>query len=585
MLNTKPQPDVDSSIDQGEVKQAKEVVQSLIKTLKAYKMYLPNNPIHQKFSTELLQKLFTFLWEQGELSLQVTKSEFLYKGQIVYSDTEKEMNLVFRLCADGINSLTIHDGLVKEEFFEFLDILTKGLNPNNFDDDLVTLLWAKGFEHIKYVATDEFLQTEGLEKQIAEVKGQGTPVGGDFKEAYEEAMSKGADAEGIQRTSNPGSLSVFTLSREDIEELKKELGLGGNSVENTSVKNTIAAVIEILFEILYSEGNIEAFSEMAMYLEKGTESLLRRGDLSSVNKIMDGLREMLGKKEIFSENQIFRIQKAIEKMGSEENIRNLKGVLNSGEIKDAEGLYYYISHLDKRSIPNLCELLDANDMQNRRVVCDALAELSKGDVELLAKKLGDKNWFITRNIIYVLGKTGNKGAVEYLKRTLDNPEARVRKETVRALGRIGTEKAKELLVSVLGDEDSQNRILAARNLASLGYKRALEPLLKIINRADFSEKESAEKRAIMEAYGRIGQDEAIPFLGDTLKKKGWFGKAKKDEMRSCAAYALGAIGSKEAKELLISETSSKDEVVKEACKMALASIGRVTKEEDQLMED
>jgi len=52
----------------------------------------------------------------------------------------------------------------------------------------------------------------------------------------------------------------------------------------------------------------------------------------------------------------------------------------------------------------------------------------------------------------------------------------------------------------------------ARNLANLNYKRALEPFAKIINRTDFSEKGFSERKAIMEAYGRIGQGEVISSL-------------------------------------------------------------------------
>src|SRR3990172_343687 len=72
---------------------AKEVVQVLVKTIKATKMYLPNNPVYIKFREELKEKFDAYFKYEDYLSFLVKRFELTFLDQQVYNNPEKEDNI------------------------------------------------------------------------------------------------------------------------------------------------------------------------------------------------------------------------------------------------------------------------------------------------------------------------------------------------------------------------------------------------------------------------------------------------------------------------------------------------------------
>jgi hypothetical protein len=62
--------------------------------------------------------------------------------------------------------------------------------------------------------------------------------------------------------------------------------------------------------------------------------------------------------------------------------------------------------------------------------------------------------------------------------------------------------------------------------------------MEIILSDDFGKREYNEKSSFFRALVETGSKEPIPVLRKMVNKKGWFQKAKTDEMRQCAASAL-----------------------------------------------
>src|SRR4051812_12741096 len=63
--------DISEEINKEELKSAKDVVQLLTKTAKTLKIYLPNNPIHQKFLQDLTDHFAGHLHEYGAFRLRI----------------------------------------------------------------------------------------------------------------------------------------------------------------------------------------------------------------------------------------------------------------------------------------------------------------------------------------------------------------------------------------------------------------------------------------------------------------------------------------------------------------------------------
>src|ERR1700739_3709407 len=158
-------PEVVEEIEKEELKSVKEVVQYLTKTAKTFKIYLPNNPIHQKFLHDLSEHFTVHLQEYGTLRFKVKQYELLYGNEVVYENPNRLESLAFCLFVDGMREISFHPGLSKEELMSFLEVLGKISDAKGTDDDVVTLLWEKKFCHITYLIVEDFWEYGDLTGQ------------------------------------------------------------------------------------------------------------------------------------------------------------------------------------------------------------------------------------------------------------------------------------------------------------------------------------------------------------------------------------------------------------------------------------
>ncbi len=235
-----------------------------------------------------------------------------------------------------------------------------------------------------------------------------------------------------------------------------------------------------------------------------------------------------------------------------------------------------MSLLQRNAVPHLCRLLgELKGSKPRRILCDALADLGRNSVGVFGAFLDDERWYLTRNIVYVLGRIGRKECLPYLEKALDHPDPRVRREAVQAISKaVYRESAIQHLTRKLDDQDGKIRGIVALQLARVGREQALKPLIDLVLSKTFQKREIHEIKQFLQAIGITGSDEAVPALFRILVKKSFFGKIKTDEVRRSAADALGAIGSDEAVMALGDVSRTGDELAKQASLEVLKRIGK-----------
>ncbi|HXV69033.1 MAG TPA: hypothetical protein VD738_08925, partial [Nitrospira sp.] len=144
-----------------EMTSVKRILKLLDKTAKSNRTYGSTNPVAQKFSQQLFEELTGHLATYTKLSFLVQRSELLFKEVVVYQ-AEKDSgseSIAFKLYADGIRELVLHQGLAQEELSFFLDSLWSGTDPNQDDDDIVTRLWSRNLSTITLVTAEELSKT------------------------------------------------------------------------------------------------------------------------------------------------------------------------------------------------------------------------------------------------------------------------------------------------------------------------------------------------------------------------------------------------------------------------------------------
>jgi hypothetical protein len=126
-------------VDKETAESARDVLRALVKTLKAYKMYLPEHAIRRRFREELHARFQRHLEEHGDLVLTVRPYELWCGSTVVYEESNRFENIAFRWSGDGLRVLTFHQGLTAEEIEWLVGILAGDTRP--LDDDIVTQLW------------------------------------------------------------------------------------------------------------------------------------------------------------------------------------------------------------------------------------------------------------------------------------------------------------------------------------------------------------------------------------------------------------------------------------------------------------
>jgi HEAT repeat protein len=553
---------------------ARDLTGALIKAIKAFRFYPPDNPTLKGFRDQLLKKSQFFLNKYQSFEIQVGEYDLSFKGKILYENRDIKTSIAFLIYRDGLRKIRFMKGLEEWEVQGIIDILKQSENINQLEDDIVTLMWEKDFIHISFVATDEFLEetpaiipgnvdqfrknlvfkpvAHHVEVDLAE---EGSEEGVDLDELLSRAIEEPLPFVSDKR--------VYFLTSDEVEGLRKD-------VEGETDPTFVFNIMDILFEILALEKEREPYQDAVNTLLKVLDAFLTLGDFTKAADLLKRVNIILKTYDL-QDWQIENIRKIIVEAGEEVRIDRIGRALEreEGRLEDVNA---YLSLLQKNSIKPLVNLLgELKNSKTRRVFCDALSEIGKNAIEVFTPFTDDRRWYLVRNILYILGRIGKEQSLPYIQRALNHEDLRVKREAIQALGLIGGQKAIGLLVRALTDDDVRVRCLAAINLGKGGKKAGLVPLLEAVQSKDFYKRESAEIKAFFNAIGMIGSNEAIPVLQQLLERKSWFGRGKKDEIRIGAAGAMAMIGTPEATVILEEGKNSKDESIRDACIHALKS--------------
>ncbi len=214
---------------------AGNVIEGILKTKKLFKIYPANNPIYINASKAAFGKFNSFFLHEKELSIQLSQHQIFYTGEEIYHNPEKDDNLALFLFKDGIREITFLKGMPQEELDKFLRLLAIDFEKDAPDDDIVTVLWEKDFEHIKYIADDILLTDDEMS---------------DEKKAYEKARENACSDDSINKAYQ-GSLSA-KIEEEYIPTPLNETDLQHISEDIASLKKPREyKLTTILFELLY----------------------------------------------------------------------------------------------------------------------------------------------------------------------------------------------------------------------------------------------------------------------------------------------------------------------------------------------
>lgn len=170
----------------------------------------------------------------------------------------------------------------------------------------------------------------------------------------------------------------------------------------------------------------------------------------------------------------------------------------------------------------------------------------------------------------LLSEFAELAARQVLDRLLTEPGAANRRALLRLSVRLGAAGVPEMIQRL-----SHPKWFFVRNLCILlgdiGDRRALPGLLNAVSHDD-----SRVKREALQAIGKLGAQEAVPSLGETLLEERFFASAKEDQVRIDAASALYRIGGAEALAFLHRGKRARRSSVRGHCEELLRSLEEIS---------
>jgi hypothetical protein len=579
-----------------DVKRVADWLQALVRTLKAYRMYLPNNPTLHKFQSDLEARTWSCLKEIGDIVLNVQQFDLLFEDYSVYHNAAREESLAFRFFTDGVRQITFREGLEPQELRGVLEVLKKATDTSQGQDDVVTLLWERDFRHIEYVhiSIEDLMDgssSQEYEPEAGAIEGGGIPWPA-RAEIPEEDAPVAVPGESILERSDDWSPKApitpswdetvgvqFALSETETQQLT-------DAIRVEEERPLLNEVLEIVAAILTSEEEPTSFLESASAFQKFIELALEEGDLARANHLLSRLRTIAAKKAETHSELRGLAEQVIREIGRPSFLGQFAPILNAHPDLDPGLLTNFLVQIGPTSAGAVCDLLgQVNHMKHRRALCEALAISCKDDVDVLISRLGDSRWYVIRNVVYVLGRIAHQGVERALDRALHHEDVRVRKEAVRALGNIESPTSRAFLVSAFRDLDASVRIQAALTLAQKRDDRAAQSIWGAIQAPEFVRRDQNERRVFFEAVGKSGSDPFVPRLHEMLTRGGLFRGANEEE-RMNAALALAWLGSPKAIEVLNHELTSKREPVRKAVESALETVRNAAgKKQDSVEEE
>ena len=550
----------------------RQLLDHFIRALKNVMIYPKDNPVPQELKKNLSKRFTDFFENCDELNLKVTSSQLRYGEEVVYEDQTKEEGLAFTLYRDGIREIRFKKKVSLEELSEFLEILRLGIKRVTPEDDLVTLLWGKDFGGISYLVVDEFL-TEELSLSPTFIPPP------DFEKIYYSRIDLPEIPEAEKIIDEKIKIvlnNIKTFAHQEIENLDLLL-------KKDEEYRSLDTTLNILEEILNQPGELSDFNETVGLMEKSLDFLIEQANFSSAYKILEKLKEWEKTQRELSPPRGKRIKEAVDRAGDGRRIKNIGEVLNfaigeyaSGGKEEKIDLYSvqdYLTSLNWNAVSNLVDLLgDLKTFPLRKMLCQVLEKMGHDHIEIVGKGVYDPRWYVVRNVVNILGGIGKEKGLDFLKPALKHNELVVRKEALRSLEKIGGAKAGQLSVSLLDDPSPKIRLNALSLLTKWKVKEAIEPLLQIVEDKEFIFMEEEERKIILFALAKIGEDRVVDHFQRWIRKPAFFNRKEKIETKILAIKALGQINTPKGVAFLKEVSKKNNKALRDASRQALSRV-------------
>jgi HEAT repeat protein len=542
--------------------QISELLQSLVKALRAFQIYLPNNPVYQR-AIQQLTAAFTPVWAAtDEIVLRVAETDFVWEEQVVYHQLAKAESVAWMLYKDGLRVLTLKRGVEDGEIERFLDLVNRArFLTTDAADDLLTLLWEEEFQWISYVFVEPFTDADPAE-----------PQGSDRPELTDAQRREQVEEEAPARPKSVVDMDDFDSTLYFLDE--SEITYIVNEVRQEYTRDVRSSALALLFDLFETQGAPAVRQEIVAIVESIFPNLLNQSEFRVVASVMRELRGLAETTRDLSAGEKAQLAAFAARLSEPLIVSQVVQSLDESSVRPSEeDVGEVLGELRPGALETVVGLLpDLQTPQVRTLLEKAVDRLAASNSAEVLRLLRLPEWPGLRGIIDVCARLRLQGAVPGLGDALSHADAEVRQAAVMALAAIDSPGALAHIDRAIDDDDRAVRVAAVKAAGLRGYRNALRRIEAVVQGKSLKDMDLSEKRAFFEAYGAIAGAAGVKTLGTLLEGRGLLRAKEKPETRACAALALGRVGTAEARGLLERAANDKDLIVRNAVNHALREV-------------
>lgn len=542
--------------------QVAELLRVMVKALRAFQMYLPNNPVYQRAMQSLAQA-FPPVWEfTDHLVLAVVENQVIWEQEVVYDHENRSESFAWLLYKDGLRFLTLHRGVEDGEVQRFLTAVNQArlLTPDA-GDDLLTLLWAEDFQRIDY----RFVEV--LSENLVVLDPQAVTLEGQYR--ADEAAH--VIREEVAQERPPGVVTLddfdstlYFLEEAEVETLRRELELEYS-------RDVRGSSLDILFDVFELQDDADVRAEILGVLEQLLPGLLANGEYGAVARMLRELRATADRARVADSPVGARFEAFEANLSQPEILSQLLQAIDEASQAPADAdIGELLRELRPAALATVAAFLPRmRDRGIQEAIGGAAERLAAAHPSEVLRLLESGRVEVLRGLVPLLARVPQPAALPRLGDLLGHADAGLRLAAVEALAAVGTPGAMGFLERALADEERGVRLAALAAVAARGWKGALKRLEAVVNGRAREDMERAERRQFFEAYAQIAGAAGLATLADILEPRGLLRRRESAETRTCAAYAVARIRTAEARALLERIATDKELAVRNAASRAL----------------
>lgn len=548
--------------------QVEELFRTLTKAVRAFQMYLPNNPIYQR-AIDNIRTGFAPIWASGldRLVLQIVETDLVWEEQVVYHQPSKPDSLAWSLYKDGMRVLTLSPGVERDEIVRFLDVIQRARTlPPDAGDDLLTLLWEQDFSLVQYHFTDFIpeagvpgLSGEGAYSQPAE--DPAAQARENREKVVEEAPARPSGVIDLQDFDS----TLYWLEEGEIRALSE-------AIEKEYQQDLRRNVLNIVFDVLEQRNDDWVRFEILDSLEVYLPHVLNAGDFRVVAHILREARLLARRAGLLTPEQRERLESFTGRMSEAGVLQQLLQSVTEAQVPPTEDdLRELFGELRPAGLEPVLVWLPKIPEESpvHRLLSSAADRLAETSPQEVVRLLRHPESEALTAVVNLCARLRIASALPGLTETARHEQPGVRAATVRALEALGTVAAMQLVEGALDDGDREVRIAAAQAAARRGYKGALARIEAVVRGRGDRLMDLTERMRFFEAYAEVAGPSALALLSEMLSPGTFLRRKEPTEVRACAALAIGRLRTEEAREVLMRHREDKELVVRNAVGRAL----------------